>query len=274
MAGFVVSGVSMSREACGVADDLGRELQIVKHPQRIVSLCPSQTETLIRLGAPVVGRTRYCIHPHARLSSIAVVGGTKQIDFAAVDRLQPDLILAEKEENRREDVERLDAQYPVFVTDIRTQQAAVRMITSVGTLTGYASQAAAMRTDIEERWQVLPCVAQPLRVLYLIWRKPWMTVGADTYIHSVLTRLGLVNVAAQLSSRYPVLEAAQFLELAPDLILLSSEPYPFAEKHRAEISGFSAAPTQLVDGEMFSWYGARMIEAAPYLTRWLQSLGA
>lgn len=241
-------------------------------PRRLISLCPSQTETLLALGAPVVGRTRYCVHPADQIATLPTVGGTKKLDFDAVATLQPDLIIAEKEENRREDVETLAERWPVFVTDVRDHASALRMVRSLGSLCGREPAASQLAADIERRWAVIPRLRQPRRVLYLIWRKPWMAAGGDTYIQSVLDRLGFINVAAELPGRYPELSAAQLRDLQPELILLSSEPYPFAQKHLAEMQALAATPARLVDGEMFSWYGVRMLEAADYLADFVSAL--
>jgi ABC-type Fe3+-hydroxamate transport system substrate-binding protein len=184
-------------------DALGRQVKVPATPRRIVSLCPSQTETLLELGASVIGRTRYCIHPSAQVSGITEVGGTKQVQWPTLEALQPDLIIAEKEENRREDVEQMAGRWPVYVTDVRDIDGALGMIQSLGELAGHAAQARAMQAAILGKWSRLQPTNAPLRVAYLIWRKPWMAAGPDTYINTVLRRCGLRNVFADATARYP-----------------------------------------------------------------------
>jgi len=196
------------------------------------------------------------------------VGGTKQIKYERLQRLQPDLIIAEKEENTLEMVETLARDYPVYVIDVQTIEDAMAMIADLGILTDTRPQAEAMQQQIRTAWAELPYLPDR-RVAYLIWQDPLMGAGKHTYIQSVLARLGLRNVLLDLEGRYPQLEASTLQELSPDWVLLSSEPYPFQTKHLADFRAMlPAAKVQLVDGEMFSWYGARMLAAASYLARW------
>lgn len=244
-------------------------------PQRIVCLCPSLTETLVALGLQqqLVGRTRYCIHPKDQLSQVAEVGGTKKLDFDALGALQPDLIIAEKEENRLEDVEAMSQHWPVYVCEIRSVEEAIASIRRLGELTQRDERAKDLSSEIESAWLTLPQAKPPLRVLYLIWRKPWMAAGRDTYIDTVLQRLGFENAAAELDGRYPQLEPANWEKLDVDLCLLSSEPFPFEQKHIEELAVLlPKARSQLTDGEMFSWYGSRMLPAAEYLTSLVKAL--
>jgi iron complex transport system substrate-binding protein len=253
-------------------DHLGRPVSAPQHPQRIVSLCPSLTETLyaLGLGERVVGRTRFCLHPEPSIRGATRVGGTKQIKYERLHELRPDLIIAEKEENTPEMVERLAQDYPVYVIDVQTVEDAMAMLTDLGELTGTRSAAQTLQKEIEQAWRQIPAFSHR-RVAYLIWQDPLMGVGRDTYIQSVLARLGLDNVLLPLEGRYPSLTEEQLQRLAPDLLLLSSEPYPFQAKHLAAFQALlPEAEVQLVDGEMFSWYGARMLPAAGYLRRWGQ----
>ncbi|MGH8530079.1 MAG: ABC transporter substrate-binding protein [Nevskiales bacterium] len=273
-------------------DDLGRSLRLEAPPRRIVSLCPSQTETLfaLGLGEQIVGVTRYCIHPSAKerfspsplwggvgegVETKTKVGGTKQLDFTAIAQLEPDLIIAEKEENRREDVERLSERWPVFVTDVSDIEAALRMIGTLGSLCDRAREADQLAQEIAGRWAPLRPALRPAtkspRTLYLIWRKPYMAAGTGSYIHSVLQRCGFTNVIAK--PRYPELTLAEMQQTDPELILLSSEPYPFAQRHVEELAAhLPQARIELVDGEMFSWYGVRMLKAADYLPELVSKL--
>lgn len=254
-------------------DHLNRSLSPPSDPQRIVSLCPSITETLyaLGLGAKIVGRTRFCIHPEPEIAQATRVGGTKGIKYDRLHALRPDLIIAEKEENTPEMVERLAQDYPVFVVTVEQVGDAHRMIRDLGTLTGTQSQAQALLTDIQAAWQHLPTLPRALRVAYFIWQSPDMVVGRDTYIQSVLARLGLQNVFLSAPGRYPTVSEAQLLAAQPELVLLSSEPFPFQAQHLARFQALlPQAHVSLVDGEMFSWYGARMHPAAAYLRQLIE----
>ncbi len=249
-------------------DDCGRTLRLARRPQRIISLCPSLTETLCALGAGerLVGRTRYCVHPQPAIAQVPACGGTKNPDLSAILALEPDLVIAEKEENRREDVEALGARIPVHVSAIESVPDALASCLRLAELLGEPAAGRRLADGIDTAWQALPRLSAPLRVLYLIWRRPWMAAGAGTYIDAVLSRCGLDNVATRLPGRYPVLEPEAFATLDVDLCLLSSEPYPFARKHFGEVGALlPGARIERVDGEMFSWYGARMLPAAGYL---------
>lgn len=256
-------------------DDLGRELTLPSWPpQRVVSLCPSQTETLIELGVPVVGRTKFCIHPQPAVDSLPTVGGTKQVRDDAIQALRPDLIIAEKEEQTRDTVERLSEHYPVYVTDIRGLADVERSLRELGRLTGCETAADVLASQIDSLFQQLPRLQTPVRVAYLIWRKPYMAAGADTFINALLERLGFTNVFAEAAKgRYPALEADELQAAQPDVLLLSSEPYPFTEKHLAEFQRLlPASKTMLINGESFSWYGSRLLARKSDFQDLLQSL--
>lgn len=236
--------------------------------RRIVSLVPSQTELLadLDLDAEVVGLTRFCVHPAGWKARKQIVGGTKDVLVERVRALRPDLVLANREENVREQVEAIEAFAPVFVTDVATVEDALAMIRDVGRLVGRAERAEALGAEIEAGFAALG-EAQPVRTAYLIWRRPYMSVGGDTFIHDVMRRAGLRNVFGE-RTRYPEVTPEDIAAARPDVILLSSEPYPFAEKHAAEIAAeVPGVPVRLVDGELFSWYGSRMRAAPPYLAR-------
>ena len=255
-------------------DDCHRKLQLAGPIQRIVCLCPSLTETLFALGVgdQVVGRTRYCIHPQPDIEAVATVGGTKNPALDDIVALAPDLVIAEKEENRKQDVDELQAHCPVYVCNIESFDDALASILRLGCLLQREALADELHQRISTAWQQLPTMPRPLRVLYLIWRRPWMAAGAGTYIDAVLARCGLINVAREFEGRYPQLSVEQLAGLDCDVCLLSSEPYPFKPKHQAEVGKLMpGVQTQRVDGEMFSWYGARMLPAADYLSRSLQA---
>ena len=249
-----------------LSDARGEEIVLSEKPHRIVSLVPSQTELLADLGLDeeVVGVTRFCVHPPDWKKRKTIVGGTKQVHIEKVRALQPDLVLANKEENTREDIEQIATFAPVYVTDVHTLEDACAMMQAVGTLTGTKEAAEGLIREIKQRFAELPSFT-PLRTLYLIWRKPFMTVGGDTFIHDILQRAGLMNVAGH-TTRYPIVEPERMRQWDPQVVLLSSEPYPFKEKHLPEIRAILPhASIFFVDGELFSWYGSRLRFTPPYL---------
>ncbi|MFN4298734.1 MAG: helical backbone metal receptor [Thermaurantimonas sp.] len=238
---------------------------------RVVSLVPSLTELLYHLSVNVVGITKFCIHPAEWYRTKPRVGGTKNPDIQRIKELSPDLIIANKEENRKEDVEQLSKLSRVLVTDITNIKDALTVIRLIGKECNAAHAANCLVHSIAELWKPLQGSADGIRVLYLIWRKPYMVAGTDTYIHSVLQYLGFTNVVQE--SRYPQLEAQAIRDLQPDVVFLSSEPYPFREKHLSELIEIApSANVRLVDGEAFSWYGYRMIPAAEYFYTLIKDL--
>ncbi len=249
-----------------LTDARGRTIRLAHPPRRIVSLVPSLTELLAALGLDkaVVGLTRFCVRPPDWKRRKTIVGGTKQVNYERLLGLQPELILANLEENTREIVETLDPHVPVFVTHVCTLEEALQMIRQVGYLTGTEAAAETLITTIAERFAGLPTYP-PRRTLYLIWRDPYMSVGHDTFIHDMLRRGGFENVCAD-RTRYPVLTPEEIHALHPEVVLLSSEPYPFKEKHIEELRPLCPEATfLLVDGQPFSWYGARLLETPAYL---------
>jgi ABC-type Fe3+-hydroxamate transport system substrate-binding protein len=234
---------------------------------------PSQTELLfdLGLGQRVVGVTKFCVHPtHAR-DGRRSVGGTKTPDIARIRALRPDFVLANREENRAEDVADIGQFAPVYVTDVNSLPQALAMTRSVGFALGAEARAARIAADIENAFADLPKL-DGLRCAYLIWREPWMAAGGGTFIDAVLQRLGLVNVF-EARSRYPELAIDALAAAAPELILLSSEPYPFKPAHGAELAAaLPQARIVPVDGEMFCWPGSRLLAAANYFRDLLPNL--
>jgi ABC-type Fe3+-hydroxamate transport system substrate-binding protein len=249
-------------------DAVDRAVVLPRRPERIVSLVPSQTELLLDLGVDerLVGRTRYCIHPAEKVASVTVVGGTKRADLKLIANLQPDLILGEKEENPKEMVEALAEHAPVYVTDVVSIASAVAMCRDVGRLVGLGDEAQRLAGEIERAMNGVRNIAHRTEsVLYLIWRRPWMAAGAGTFIHSCLEHIGLRNVAAEQPARYPELSVELLTNLKPDRVYLSSEPFPFNETHVREVGAILPnAKVQIVDGELFSWYGSRMLRMPAY----------
>ncbi len=254
-----------------VVDALGRSVGVPDPPHRIVSLVPSLTEWLFALdmGDHVVGVTDYCVQPcsgthGALLRSKPRLRGTKNPDRAAICALQPDVIFANKEENRERDVVALaDAGLAVYVTDPRTVREAIDMLAEIADLVNAEAVAQpflmAMRTAYEQ--VSATAAAHRPRVLVPIWRDPWMTIGADTYANDLLVTCGAVNLGATLTGRYPRFEIAELARLEPDLVLLPSEPYAFGEADLSALRAYYAGPLRFVDGELLTWYGPRIAQA-------------
>ncbi len=243
------------------------------YPQRIVSLVPSLTELLFDLGLEdrLAGRTRFCVHPEDRVEAIPIIGGTKNPRVEKIRDARPDWVIANKEENEKEHVEQIRQFCKVTVTEIHTIEQALNWIEKLGKSAGVSERAHQLTGEITgllERRDIW----YPMNAVYYIWKDPWMSIGGDTYIHDVMNHWGLTNLLSDFT-RYPELPLSDLERLQPELILLSSEPYPFKEKHKEEIKEICpSSRIELVDGEWFSWYGSRMKHVFESLTRWRNSL--
>ncbi|WP_299213705.1 helical backbone metal receptor [uncultured Aquimarina sp.] len=251
-------------------DQLGRDIRLTSTPVRIISLVPSQTELLVALGLSnyIVGVTKFCVHPDSIRKEKSVVGGTKNIHLDKIHELNPDIILCNKEENTREIVETLQEEYPVHVSDISTIEESLELIGQYGEIFNKTNQAAALiseiRSELKSFSEFMKDKPQK-KVAYFIWCKPWMVAGKGTFIHHLLGINGFINMFGH-QDRYPEILEEQFSKLNDlDLILLSSEPFPFSEEHKDEIlKMLPDTNVILVDGEYFSWYGSRLVEAFTY----------
>jgi ABC-type Fe3+-hydroxamate transport system substrate-binding protein len=253
-------------------DGRGVRVALNVAPQRIVSLVPSTTETLfdLGLGDRVVGVTRYCVHP-ARVRALPRVGGTKDVRPDRVRALAPDLIVGNCEENTREIFDALADVAPLWAPLPRTVDDALADLLTLGALCGVPDAAAAWHTRILAARAALRASGRPpTRVAWLIWRRPWMTINRDTFIDAMLREANGVNVFADHPDRFPVITAAQIAAHAPDLVLLSSEPYPFQGRHVDELAKSTGLPRDRIrgaDGELASWHGTRMALAFDRWTR-------
>jgi ABC-type Fe3+-hydroxamate transport system substrate-binding protein len=244
-------------------DQMGRRVQVSENPIRIVSLVPSQTELLAYLGLEnnVVGITKFCIHPNEWFKNKKRVGGTKNLKIQEIIDLKPDLIIGNKEENTESDILALAEYCPIWMSDVNSVEEALLMIREVGKLTYSTRIAEELISNLEVGFKQISIIGKNRKVLYFIWDDPAMVVGKGTYIHSVLTKLGFANVVDM--CRYPAI--SEIKNMRPEIVLLSSEPFPFTEMHIHKYKElFPNSEVLLVDGEMFSWYGSRMLDALTY----------
>ena len=238
----------------------------IRNAKRIISVVPSETELLydLELDNEVVGITKFCIHPETWFRSKKRIGGTKQLNIEAIRELQPDLILANKEENVKEQVEALAVNFPVYLNDVNDLDAALEMIKIIGELTGKKDKAIEIATHISKGFTGLELNRPLLKACYLIWKDPYMTIGADTFINNMMNYAGFENVFSD-QQRYPEIDVAAIKRSGCEILLLSSEPYPFKDKHINELhEQLPGVEVILVDGEMFSWYGSRLLKAPAY----------
>lgn len=245
-------------------DQAMREVRLTKPVSRIVCLVPSITELLSDLGLDdrIAGITKFCIHPEHLFRNKTNVGGTKNVNHEKVKALQPDLIIANKEENTKKDIELLEKEFPVWISDISNFEDALSMIHEIGQLTDTSIKADLLIDNIRMAFQgLLPFNNKS--VLYLIWNNPYMAAGKNTYIDNMLSLCDLHNCIC--NERYPEVDGSLIKELNPELVFLSSEPFPFKEKHIHELQQLlPKSNVILVDGEYFSWYGSKMLRAPQY----------
>lgn len=260
-----------------ITDQLHRTLTIPQTPLRIVSLVPSQTELLylLELANQVCGITKFCVHPDHWRREKTVVGGTKNLHLDKIAALNPDLVIANREENTKEQIYAIAEQFPVWISDVHDLESALEMIEQIGRITNTSVKAWQLVEEINNAFGLLEEFVMHLprlRTSYFIWRQPYMTVGGDTFIHDMLKRCGLVNIFGK-ETRYPSVELINLRETDCELLLLSSEPFPFEERHIQEIQEeLPATKIILADGEMFSWYGSRLLHAPAYFTNLLKQL--
>ncbi len=257
-----------------VIDQIGNEIKLPLSPTRIVSIVPSLSETLEDIGLidSIVGVTKFCIHPRLLRSKATIIGGTKNPQIQKIIELKPDIVFANKEENNLTDVALLAAHVPIYVTDIKTIKDTLSWLSDLKTIFSAKDQ-------VIQRWiHKIQKIDQSIsknsisKVLYLIWRDPFMSVGRDTFIHHMMAHYGFQNLLEK-KERYPVLSSLEIREMNPSFIFLSSEPYPFKEMHIAELQ--QMLPNTriiLVDGELFSWYGTRLIKSHEYLCQLVKQL--
>ncbi len=249
-----------------VKDQLDRTLHFSNPPKRIVSLVPSQTELLVDLGLreQLVGITKFCVHPKTLRKEITVVGGTKQVKSEKIRALAPDIIICNKEENTKEMVGELSRVAPIWVSDISNLEENFEMIQTLGDLFMVSEKASEIITEIRKEAGEFELTMQKVPVrktAYLIWKNPYMAAGRNTFIDHLMRCNRFKNIMEE-ESRYPEVSMKDLKEA--DLVLLSSEPFPFKEKDMVELSEKTGKEVRLVDGEYFSWYGSRLLQAFQY----------
>ncbi len=247
-------------------DQLGREISLDHPPQRIVSLVPSLTELAVDLvGAErLVGCTSWCEHPAGLREQKTVIGGTKDVHLEKVRALNPDLILANKEENLPDQIEALAKEFPVWVSDVRSIEQALDLFLLFDAVL-QSERGAILHREAKTLTEAMPEFKQKT-VLYFIWKDPYMVAGPDTYINALLQIAGLQNLAPAQEQRYPSLSREEIESLNPELILLSSEPYAFTAGHTLDFWP-DCPEVRVIDGARFTWYGSRLIKALQYLKK-------
>jgi iron complex transport system substrate-binding protein len=255
-------------------DQMGFTHTFKKTPERIISLVPSQTELLFDLGleASIVGITKFCVHPYHLKSTKTIVGGTKNVKYDKIVNLQPDIIIANKEENTKEIVEELRNICPVWVTDIITLKDNLQMISDFGQLFNKRTEAQNWIDKITFAYQDFQNFIEEKsikKVAYFIWANPYMVAGKNTFINQLLQMNKFENIYQNQEDRYPeIIIQKMRIQGDPEIVFLSSEPFPFKDEHAFEIGRFTHhAQTVFVDGEMFSWYGTRILRAFDYFKK-------
>ncbi|KMQ69313.1 iron ABC transporter [Chryseobacterium sp. FH2] len=239
---------------------------------KVVSLVPSITEALFDLGLTeneVIGRTKFCIHPREKVKNVAIIGGTKNINIEKIKALKPDLILSNKEENIKEQVEALMSDYKVMVTNVENIEDNYYLLKNLGKLFNQEERAQLFNLKIYDILDQVK-INSEIKTAYLIWKNPYMTVGSDTFIHKILTEIGFENIFKD-KTRYPEIQTGDLAKA--DVIMLSSEPFPFKEKHIDELKEFYPdKKIMIVDGEAFSWYGTHLAKCENYFKEFLSEI--
>ena len=241
-------------------DHLNNKIKLISTPKRIISVVPSQSEFLWHIGVrdELIGITKFCIHPKEMFKKIERVGGTKKLNIKKIRSLKPDLIIANKEENNQDEIELLQKEFNVWISDIYNFKDAFKMMQKLSIILNRENETRNLIADIKASLKPIKYVFKQKTVAYFIWNRPYMLAANNTYINFVLNYLGLANSANKLQ-RYPEVDNDTLKKLNPDICFLSSEPFPFKQKHVLELQQILPnSKIIIVDGEVFSWYGPRM----------------
>ena len=249
-----------------LTDQIGVVHHFAKVPERIISLVPSQTELLcdLNLEKYLVGITKFCVHPAHLIKTKTIIGGTKTVNIDKIQALNPDIIIANKEENTKAIVIELSKICTVWVTDVSTFDDNLKMIADFGNIFNKQPVAQQWQNKIQNakfEFESFIKTKNNCKVAYFIWANPYMVAGASTFINELLLLNKFTN-AYQNFDRYPEIELANILE--PDYVFLSSEPFPFKQKQVTKIKKYTQAKIIFVDGEFFSWHGSRILKALQY----------
>ncbi len=254
-----------------ITDQLGNKIVLNQAPQRIISLVPSITDYLyyLKLNNKIVAQTIFCIHPALYFKNATKIGGTKKLQIQKIKALKPDLVIANKEENVKEQIEQLQQFAPVYISDVNTLPQAIEMMQDIAILTQTLEIASPLIKDLNLQLDTIHNQFQGT-FIYLIWNNPYYAVGPKTYIHELLQHLGLQNVLSTI--RYPQLSLQQIQALAPAFLFLSTEPFPFQKEHVAALQA-QLPNTQvcIINGEVCSWYGSRMAAIQSYFTQYFNA---
>lgn len=248
------------------SDQMGNIIDLPTDPSRIISLVPSLTELLFDLGLDeeIIGVTDYCIFPENKVKNRVKIGGPKHFNFQVINSLKPDLLIGNREENYQTGILHLQEKYPVWMSDITTLEDMQEAISGIGAVTGRMDEADKINQEISDRLNNLPQF-KPLKAAYLIWKDPLMVAGGNTFINEMMKRCGFINIFSNLN-RYPVIQLNDLSDA--EIILLSSEPYPFSTPDREYfLQEFPRIDVAIVDATMFSWYGSHILHSADYFTK-------
>jgi len=255
-------------------DQMGHKVFLEETPKRIISLVPSQTDLLYYLEVPPIAQTIFCIKPELEFKKATKIGGTKKLHLDKIRALNPDLIIGNKEENNQDQIEILRKEFPVWMSDIYTIENSLEMINAIGEMLDIRKKSEVLVEEISEKLSSIKAQSySPQSFCYVIWKDPIMAVGKNSFINSMLELVGFTNILTPPSERYPVLNREEILGLKPDVVLLSSEPFPFTSSHIDEFESlFPDSTVKLVDGESCSWYGSYMLNGLNYLQNFRQPL--
>jgi hypothetical protein len=247
-------------------DQTNHSVLLENKPRRIVSLVPSQTEYFFDLGldSEVIGITKFCIHPKEWRKTKTIVGGTKKLSIAKIKALNPDLVIGNKEENNRADIEAIREFCPVWLSDVSSLDDAYDMMSVLGEMVEKQKKATDIINDIKAGFKTISSLNVAIHALYFIWKNPYMVAGSNTFIDSLLSECNISNALGD-KTRYPEIALKEVDRESINLILLSSEPFPFKERDKKELEEcFPGIPIEIVDGELFSWYGSRLSKSPMY----------